>query len=136
MGRKKLTNEEFIHIAESILGEGCTFEHTKYIDSKTNVIITCKKHGDFLRRPNDLISKEEGCPYCRGDKIKKSKAFTKQEFIKRAEKKYGKKYDYTYVNYINNKTNIVVICKEHGIFEINPENFLRGAECPECRKKK
>lgn len=134
-GRKKLTNEEFINRAKSILGDNYSFEHTKYFDNKTNVIITCKEHGDFLRKPKDLLYYEEGCPYCKNTKISKTKSFTKQQFIKKAESKFGLLYNYALVNYINNHTKINIICKKHGIFSILPYYFLRIG-CPFCRKEK
>lgn len=42
---------------------------------------------------------------------------TKNEiFIEKAKKVHGDKYDYSKVNYIDNKTKICIICPEHGEF--------------------
>jgi hypothetical protein len=40
------------------------------------------------------------------------------------------KYDYSLVEYINNKTKVKIICKEHGIFEQTPGNHKSGHGCP------
>lgn len=54
------------------------------------------------------------------------------EFIWSAIQKHGYEYDYRMVNYVNNKTNVKLICKEHGIFEIRPDNHIHGAKCFKC----
>ena len=54
---------------------------------------------------------------------------TKEDFIKKAIAKFGNKYDYSKVNYINNHTKICIICPEHGEFEIEPNNFIHGKGC-------
>ena len=38
------------------------------------------------------------------------------------------------VEYINSKTKITIICKEHGIFQQSPNSHLSGRNCPECAK--
>ena len=55
-----------------------------------------------------------------------------EEFIKKAKKVHGNKYDYSKVNYINNHTNVTIICPEHGEFEQTPKGHLRGQGCPKC----
>ena len=54
---------------------------------------------------------------------------TFEEFIKQAKELNGNEYDYTKVNYINNKTKITIICKEHGEFLQIPYKHLKGAKC-------
>jgi very-short-patch-repair endonuclease len=63
------------------------------------------------------------------------KLSTTEEFIIKINKIHNNKYDYSIVNYINNKTKIEIICKEHGIFEQKPNNHLNGQSCPnKCSK--
>ena len=54
------------------------------------------------------------------------------EFIKRAEKVHGNKYDYSLVNYINSKEKIKIICQKHGEFEQRPNDHLQKKGCIEC----
>ena len=42
------------------------------------------------------------------------------------------KYDYTLVDYKNNKTKVKIICKIHGIFEVRPDNHYH-TNCPKCK---
>lgn len=58
------------------------------------------------------------------------------EFIKKAKEVHGDKYDYSKVEYINNKTKICIICPIHGDFLVNPyKHIKRGDGCPQCSKK-
>ena len=57
---------------------------------------------------------------------------TKNEFIEKANKIHNDKYDYSKVEYINNKTKVCVICPKHGEFWITPNNHLRGHRCRSC----
>ena len=54
------------------------------------------------------------------------------EFISKAKKIHGNRYDYSMVKYINCRTAINIICVEHGIFRQTPSNHLSGQNCPIC----
>lgn len=58
---------------------------------------------------------------------------TKEQFIEKAIKKHGDKYDYSLVEYVNNKTPIKIKCNKcGGIFEQLPKNHLSGNGCSIC----
>jgi very-short-patch-repair endonuclease len=61
-----------------------------------------------------------------------SKKVTTEEFIERAKKVHGDRYDYSYTKYINSNTKIEVRCLNHGVFNPLPYNHLKGVNCPEC----
>ena len=58
------------------------------------------------------------------------------EFIEKAKKIHNEKYDYSKVEYINNKTKVCIICPEHGEFWQTPNSHLKGRACPICMKEK
>lgn len=60
------------------------------------------------------------------------KKLTIEEFIERARKAHGDKYDYTKVEYKNNKTKVCIICPIHGEFWQLPCDHLSGNGCKEC----
>ena len=60
------------------------------------------------------------------------KKLTTEEFIAKAKKTHGDKYDYSKVKYANNKTKVCIICPEHGEFWQTPHNHLVGQDCPQC----
>jgi len=54
------------------------------------------------------------------------------KFIEESKKIHECKYDYKNSKYINARTKIKIICKEHGEFEQLPGNHKRGNGCPKC----
>jgi len=52
-----------------------------------------------------------------------------EDFIKKAIKVHGNRYDYSKVNYINNRIKVIIICSKHGEFEQLPSSHL-------CKKPK
>jgi len=54
------------------------------------------------------------------------------EFITKARKIHGSKYDYSKVCYESSKKNIVIICSVHGEFRQTPSNHLMGRGCKKC----
>jgi very-short-patch-repair endonuclease len=56
------------------------------------------------------------------------KKLTTEGFILRSKEIHGDKYDYSLVNYINNRTNISIIYNGV-IYEQNPNNHLSGFKC-------
>ena len=57
---------------------------------------------------------------------------TTEQFIQKAKTIHDNKYDYSKVEYINNRTKVKIICKEHGIFEQRPNDHLQGIGCSFC----
>ena len=54
------------------------------------------------------------------------------EFIKRARKIHGDKYDYSKVEYKGSLEKVCIICPRHGEFWQIPSSHLQGAGCREC----
>ena len=52
--------------------------------------------------------------------------------IEKFKKIHGDKYDYSKTVYNGYKTNCIITCKEHGDFEMTPDNHLHGHGCPYC----
>ena len=61
------------------------------------------------------------------------KKLTKYEFIEKAKKIHGDKYDYSKVEYVNSQTKVCIICPEHGEFWMKPNDHLsRKYGCHKC----
>lgn len=56
-------------------------------------------------------------------------------FIEKAKKVHGDKYDYSKVEYKTNKDKVCIICPEHGEFWQTPHNHLQNHGCPKCAGK-
>ena len=64
------------------------------------------------------------------------KKLTTKEFITKAQKIHGDKYDYSKVEYIGTQTKVCIICPEHGEFWQTPAMHLYGNGCPKCKGDK
>lgn len=60
------------------------------------------------------------------------KKLTTEEFIERAKKVHGNKYDYSKVEYKGNKEKVCITCPIHGEFWITPNHHLKGHGCKKC----
>lgn len=109
--------------------------HQDYVNSHTDVIITCPIHGDFSQTPTNHLN-GCGCPKCKGDKLRVMFSSNAEEFIKKTSIVHGDKYIYDRVKYVNNSTPIEIICREHGNFLQTPNNHLQGRGCPICNQSK
>lgn len=126
--KRRLGNGEFIRRAKIIHGDKYIYDNVNYITKHTKVDIVCKKHGLFRQRPND---------YLRGqgrNKCAKKYSPTNSEFIQIAKQIHGDKYDYSFIDYKNNKTKVRIFCKKcNKIFEQIPiDHIINGSGCPKC----
>ena len=130
---KKKTTEEFIKEARKVHGDKYDYSKVEYVNCETKVCIICPKsgHGEFWQTP-DNHTRCRGCPKCKGDKIRERHTSTKEEFITKARKFHGDKYDYSKVVYIGVLKKVTIICTEHGEFEQIPNDHLNGSGCPTC----
>jgi len=123
-----------------IYGNLYIYDKINYINSKTPVIIICNKHGEFKKRPNEILN-GFGCPKCAnilaGESRKKNGRISLMNtniFINKANKKHNNFYDYSKVNYKHSQEKIIIICPEHGEFTQLPSSHLFGSKCTKCSK--
>lgn len=57
---------------------------------------------------------------------------TTEQFIIKAKSVHYDRYDYSKVNYVNNRTKVSIICFKHGEFKQTPDSHMRGSGCPYC----
>lgn len=64
-----------------------------------------------------------------------TKKLSQKEFIIRCKKIYGDQYNYDQTVYNNIRSNVLVECLSHGIFEKNARALLQGNGCKKCNSK-
>ena len=69
------------------------------------------------------------------DSMKKSIQTRTADFIIKAIKVHGHKFNYTKVEYKGSHSKVWIVCPEHGEFEQSPTNHLSGNGCPDCAAK-
>ena len=122
-------------IQKAIIIHDNKYDYSKVVYKKAidKVIIICKTHGEFLQIPNSHLD-GTGCNKCGLERTKNAQKKPFEKFINEVNQIHDNKYNYSKVNYINNKTNITIICKTHGEFLQTPSNQLKGKGCKECGK--
>ena len=124
--KQRSNNEKWIEKAKEVHGNKYDYSKVNYEKSNKKVMITCSKHGEFKQTPTiHLLG--NGCSKCSGNYSP-----TIEEWIEKAKEVHNDKYDYSKVEYKNNKTKVIIICKEHGEFNKQPANFILGQSCPKC----
>ena len=129
--KKTSSKEKFIKKARKLHGDKYDYSKVEYVNSYTKVCIICPEHGEFEQMPYQHTN-GSGCPKCKGDKIRESLSYSKEDFIKKANETHNDKYDYTKVEYVNANTKVCIICSKHGEFEQIPSEHIRGNGCPKC----
>ena len=135
---KKLTTQEFIEKARLVHGNKYDYSMAEYKNNKLKIKIICPMHGIFEQIPNShLIGC--GCSICASIiKINRcrSTTLTTEQFIEKANKIHNNRYNYSLVEYINNRTKVKIICPVHGTFEQTPDKHLQKHGCPLCNSSK
>lgn len=127
-----MSTEEFLYRCKKVHGVRYDYSKVRYKTGLKPVTIICKKHGPFKQEAR-VHMEGSGCKKC----FLESNRSDKAEFITKSIELHGNRYDYSKVIYRDNKTKVVVICKQHGEFKIQPNAHLavRGG-CPRCSESK
>lgn len=123
---KKFTIEQFIEKSNVIHGNRYDYLDSYIIGGRRFIKYICKYHGLIEQRTSSHI--RSGCKLCSDDR----KRSTLGEFINKSNKTHNNIYDYSKSEYINNNTNVDIICQIHGLFTQTPHNHLKGQGCPNC----
>ncbi|MDR0675740.1 MAG: hypothetical protein LBF97_01715 [Elusimicrobiota bacterium] len=133
---KTYTLNIFIQKAKEVHGDKYDYSLVEYINSETKIKIICPIHGVFEQTPH-LHIRGSGCRKCYNKKISKRLSKTTEQFIKQAKEVHGDKYDYSLVEYKDERNKIKIICKKHGVFEQQPiVHLIQKCGCPICNESK
>jgi hypothetical protein len=128
--RFTMTFNEFIDKANKIHKNKYDYSLVS-LNLQNKIKIICPIHGIFEQKPGSHLF-GQGCPTCGG-----SKKLNKEFFIKSSIKIHGNKYDYSLVDYKNNRTAVEIICPKHGVFKQTAKKHItRKQGCPMCRNSK
>lgn len=100
-----------------------------YVNNLTNVIIICKKHGEFSISPKAFIKEDYKCAKCKKEETVRNRFM---EYIKKAKEKYNSYYEYDLSKCVTSHEKIRMICPEHGDFWMSLHSHLSGNKCPKC----
>ena len=120
--------DAFLQRSREVHGDKYDYSKVMFKGNRTKVCIICPVHGEFWQLPPNHM-RGSGCPFCANEKHR----YTKEEFISKATKIHGDRYDYSKVKYANSQTKICIVCKEHGEFWQKANDHVQGRGCPICR---
>lgn len=133
----------FIERAIKKHGNRYSYSKSVYVKTHAKLIITCKKHGDFLQEPHTHY-RGAGCPDCALVRVGSRKNKTSgnhgrkplglSEFLKRSELAHGNLYSYDRVVYKNARTKVDIVCPHHGVFSQLPPSHTDGRGCYKCSR--
>lgn len=128
---KFVDSDIFVERSNKIHNNFYDYSKVLYTKNDVKVTIICPIHGEFEQKPcHHLIG--AGCPECGKNKVATKNANTLEAFIKNAREVHGDKYDYSKVEYINNRTKVCIICPKHGEFWQLPHDHIQGCGCQKC----
>ena len=127
--------ENFLKKSREIHGDIYDYSYVVYKKSDDKVTIICNKHGEFNQTPSNHIY-GHGCPKCGRERTTNASLSNLEDFLQNIREIHGDIYDYSMVNYINNLTEVTIICKKHGEFNQLPKVHKRGGGCPKCGREK
>lgn len=102
-----------------------------YINAKTPILHKCKRHNvEWKASPTNILN-GDGCPRCKGERIKNKLSKTHEEYIKEVFR-INQNIE-VLEEYINAKTQILHRCKiDNYIWKVEPDHILNGRGCPKC----
>ena len=135
--KRQITKEEYIARAN----EKWDYKYSYIIDNwqglcNSTIKVICPIHGEFETnaRNHILQNNKTGCPHCGEEQRVSKKTETYDEVIEEFRKIYGDLYEYPENNresYINKRSKIEIICKEHGKFVKTAQKHMYQG-CPVC----
>lgn len=128
---KKLSVDEILKRFRVVHRNKYDYSKFVYTGLHDKSIIVCPIHGEFEQIVANHL-KGEGCPACGKALRSASQSMGRKAFIEKARKVHGDKYDYSKVEYVNNKTKVCIICPVHGEFKQRPDEHLKGRGCQKC----
>jgi len=131
ISKQNKTLAKFVIDSNKVHENKYDYNDTLYLNVKTNVIIKCLKHGNFIQNSHNHLQ-GAGCPKCGIESCSIKKLKILEQFIKEAKNIHIDNYKYDNVQYIGAHNKIIIKCLKHGEFKQTPNAHLQGAGCPKC----
>ncbi len=127
----RLTTDKFISRARRVHGNKYDYALVEYSGSYIPVKIICREHGEFEQKPNNHLD-GAGCKTCGRLAGANARRSNTEQFIAKAKRVHGDKYDYSLVSYQRHELPVKIVCPAHGEFEQMPRGHLSGSGCRKC----
>lgn len=130
--------DEFLSKAKEIHKNKYDYSKVIFKNGGSPVTIICPTHGEFKQTLIAHVTMGQGCKLCGYKATGNLNRIGFEEFLTRAKKIHGEKYDYSISkdNYIKYNIPVKIMCLIHGTFTQLPFSHCNGAGCPKCSLEK
>lgn len=127
---RKLTQQEFILKSKTMHGDKYDYSKVNYRNNRGKIELTCTQCGQAFSQAARGHLAGRGCRNC-------GSMYTTKEFVERAKKIHGNKFDYSRTIYVGSLKKLTIICQKcHSVFSQTADIHLKGnINCPSCRNK-
>lgn len=138
---KPYTQEEVVGRLRELYGDEYDYTKVEYKNSKTPIVLRCKKHDVVFSRTFQNLLKGWGCPMCNKeqgktwanvvaknyDPTRRVERWTTERFIAESKAYHGEGFfDYSQCHYVNNDTPVTLIRVVDGaVVKVRPYEHLR-----------
>lgn len=128
-GRKRsISQEDYINKCIQLYGDKYDLSETIYTGYSDKIKVICRIHGPFYISAIEFL-RRHGCQKCVGNY-----QMSNEEYIEALKQVHGDRYDLSLVDFKGTKHRVIGICKDHGQFTLQADNFLKGGNCPQCAR--
>ena len=127
-----MTTEEFINRAKAIHGDKYDYSITVLKRMVDDIEYICPIHG-VVKQPAKSHLRGSECIHCSyTNRGFERRIKNRNRFVERARKVHSDRYDYSKVEYVDSKTDVIIGCPIHGDFKQPPSTHLAGRGCYDC----
>lgn len=124
-----LNEEAFLKQALEVWGDRWDYSSMEFSTARDPLQISCPTHGPFTQVGLSHLKGYVGCPECSERKKKPAHHLEAQ-----AKEVWGDRWDFSKSQWGQTRSEVVVICPQHGGFTQNTRNLLRGdVGCRPCK---
>lgn len=128
-----LTQDTVISRSEAAHNDFYDYSNLVYVRQDVKVEIICPLHGSFWQLPMHHM-RGIGCMLCGREVTALSRRSSFEKFSRDSSEFHAGKYDYSRVDYKNNRTKVEIVCPDHGSFFQTPDHHVCRSGCPACAK--
>ncbi|GHV75211.1 hypothetical protein AGMMS49942_00320 [Spirochaetia bacterium] len=125
---------EWVRRAREIHGDKYEYVEESYVNQTSKMTMICPIHGPFIALASSHIRLRCGCPKCGVVSRAKKLRLTFAEFLKKARKIHGNKYQYDEASYIDTHHKVGITCPIHGTFTQTAGSHIKYG-CPKCGRE-
>jgi very-short-patch-repair endonuclease len=134
------TKDEFVKASRLVHGDAYDYSFVEYFNNRRSVLMRCIKHDlEFHQSPLSHVSGSPGCKKCSKELISKFhyRKVTHKEFVRRAKKFHGNKFDYSRVVFANTNSIVDISCRDCGAeFRQSVIKHMHCNGCPVCKESR